>query len=79
MVEHALSILGTHFTWQLSAFLAEVGASEQPDFAALAALCERRTTLVAKLEEFSVGQNSNAAEGVKQVVSVGLSFRLTLS
>ena len=78
MIEHALSILGTHFIWQLNTFIIGAAASDQPDLLALAGLCESRSTLVAKLEEFSVGQNSNAAEGVKQTVSVTMLLHLGL-
>lgn len=69
MVEHALSILGSHLAWETLAFAAEAAEADEPDYAALASIVERRGTLLEKLEEFSVGHNSNAAEGVKQVVS----------
>lgn len=68
MVEHALAILGSHMSWRVRAFSLEAAEADEVDYGAMAALVEDRTKLLDKLEEFSVGHSSNAAEGVKQAV-----------
>lgn len=79
MVEHGLSILAVNFMWQLRSTAAAIASADQPDYAALASLTAHRTKLSERLEEFSVGQNSNAAERVKQAVSSGRASSSTSS
>ena len=67
MIQHALNVLGAHLTWSMQ----KIAAKDQEDALDgldLAAIVERRRALMEKLEEFSVGGNSNAVEGVKQAV-----------
>lgn len=51
-------------------FAVETAASGEADVAALAALVEHRSKLSDKFEEFSIGQNSNAVQNVKECVSI---------
>ncbi|SGZ15754.1 BQ5605_C029g10698 [Microbotryum silenes-dioicae] len=66
MVQHALSIQGTFVMWETLNLTKKAAENDQTDYGAIASLVERRGNMVDKLEEFSVGQTSNAAEGVKQ-------------
>lgn len=71
MIQHALNVLGAHLTWSMQ----KIAAKDQEDALdglELASIVERRRTLMEKLEEFSVGGNSNAVEGVKQAVRPSL-------
>lgn len=68
MVEHALEVLGTHLVWQLQAVVVETHQAGSADVASVLTVAERRQSFLDKLEEFAVGNETNAAEGVKQVV-----------
>lgn len=68
MVEHAIQVLGTHLVWQLQAVAVETVQAETADLPAIISVSERRRSLLDKLEEYAVGNETNAAEGVKQVV-----------
>ncbi|GAA6000843.1 cohesin subunit IRR1 [Rhodotorula paludigena] len=67
MVEHAIQVLGTHLVWQLQAVAVETVQAETADLPAIISVSERRRSLLDKLEEYAVGNETNAAEGVKQV------------
>ncbi|GAA5920161.1 hypothetical protein JCM6882_006360 [Rhodosporidiobolus microsporus] len=67
MIEHALNVLGTHIVWQLHAVTTETLQAGSADVAAVLTATEKRQSLLDKLEEFAVGNETNAAEGVKQV------------
>lgn len=68
MVEHAIGLLGGHICWQLRAVKTETTASGAADLPAILALSERRQSLLDRLEEYAVGSETNASEGVKQAV-----------
>lgn len=68
MVEHAINVLAGHLTWQLCTVALEARQAEKTDLAAIIAVSERRRTFLDKLEEYAVGNETNACEGVKQVV-----------
>ncbi|GAA5880996.1 hypothetical protein JCM1840_007214 [Sporobolomyces johnsonii] len=67
MIEHALSILRTDLIWQLQAVAVEVREADAVELGVVVALSERRQALLNRTEEFAVGNETNAAEGVKQV------------
>ncbi|PRQ73544.1 hypothetical protein AAT19DRAFT_15111 [Rhodotorula toruloides] len=67
MVEHAINVLAGHLTWQLCTVALEARQAEKTDLAAIIAVSERRRTFLDKLEEYAVGNETNACEGVKQV------------
>ncbi|BGP05787.1 cohesin complex subunit [Rhodotorula toruloides] len=75
MVEHAINVLAGHLTWQLCTVALEARQAEKTDLAAIIAVSERRRTLLDKLEEYAVGNETNACEGVKQV---SLAFTLDI-
>ncbi|BGP45801.1 cohesin complex subunit [Rhodotorula kratochvilovae] len=75
MIEHALNVLGTHLVWQLQAVAVEARESGTTDLPAILAVSDRRRSLLDRLEEFAVGNETNASEGVKQV---SLAFLLDL-
>ncbi|GAA6050117.1 hypothetical protein JCM3770_001381 [Rhodotorula araucariae] len=75
MIEHALNVLGTHLVWQLQAVAVESRESGTTDQPSILAVSERRQSLLDRLEEFAVGNETNATEGVKQV---SLAFLLDL-
>ncbi|BGP22583.1 cohesin complex subunit SA-1/2 [Rhodotorula toruloides] len=67
MVEHAINVLAGHLTWLLCTVAIEARQAEKTDLAAVIALSERRRAFLDKLEEYAVGNETNACEGVKQV------------
>jgi cohesin complex subunit SA-1/2 len=68
MVEHALEVLGMHLIWQLQSVVVETHQAKTADLGSVLNVAERRQSFLDKLEEFAVGNETNAAEGVKQVV-----------
>ncbi|GAA5843847.1 hypothetical protein JCM9279_000166 [Rhodotorula babjevae] len=79
MVEDAIDLLGGHICWQLRAIKAETTASGAPDLPAILAHSERRQSLLDRLEEYAVGSETNASEGVKQAALSVLLNIYTLS
>ncbi|GAA5977007.1 hypothetical protein JCM11641_002225 [Rhodosporidiobolus odoratus] len=75
MIEHALNVLGTHLIWQLQSLAIETRQADHVELAALVATTEARQALLDRLEEFAVGNETNAAEGVKQTA---LTFLLNI-
>ncbi|GAA5939798.1 hypothetical protein JCM10213_007796 [Rhodosporidiobolus nylandii] len=75
MIEHALNVLGTHLIWQLQSLAVETRQAGSADVGALVVVQERRQALLERMEEFAVGNETNAAEGVKQVA---LAFLLNI-
>ncbi|GAA5919670.1 hypothetical protein JCM1841_005220 [Sporobolomyces salmonicolor] len=67
MIEHALAILGTELIWQLQAVAVDVREADAVELGVVVALSERRQALLNRAEEFAVGNETNAAESVKQV------------
>lgn len=65
MIEHALGALGAHLTWRLLRLHASKGTA---DAETVSSVLGFRTALLEKCEEYAVGVNSNAAEGVKRHV-----------
>ncbi|SCV69509.1 BQ2448_2529 [Microbotryum intermedium] len=72
MVQHGLSIQGAFVMWETLTLTKKAAENDQADYGAIASLVERRGGMLNKLEEFSVGQTSNAAEAVKQTALVVL-------
>ncbi|GAA5922470.1 hypothetical protein JCM3775_005740 [Rhodotorula graminis] len=66
MVEHAINLLGGHICWQIRAVKDETTASGKADLPTILAVSERRQSLLDRLEEYAVGGETNASEGVKQ-------------
>ncbi|GAA6060152.1 hypothetical protein JCM10212_001449 [Sporobolomyces blumeae] len=71
MVEHALSILGTHLIWQLQVVALEAREAGAIDALTIDDLAARRKALLEKAEEFAVGTETNAVEAVK-AIALGL-------
>lgn len=69
MIEHALAILGTHLIWQLQIVAMEARDAGAIEESTLDSISARRRSLLEKTEEFAVGNESNACDGVKEVVS----------
>lgn len=67
MVQHSLTILFLHHSWAIVRL--KRSKDEGPEAAELTVVRERCTSLLQRLEEFSVGAGSNPAESVKQAVS----------
>ncbi|GAA5932633.1 cohesin subunit IRR1 [Sporobolomyces koalae] len=67
MIEHALSVLGLHLSWQLYTIALESRENGAADEIALDSISSRRSTILEKAEEFAVGKDTNACEGVKEV------------
>ncbi|GAA5978615.1 hypothetical protein JCM10908_004424 [Rhodotorula pacifica] len=67
LVGHAIRVLAVHLSWHLLTVVAEIRQAGSTDLQALVAVSEKRRTLLEKLEEFAVGNGTNAAEGVKRV------------
>jgi cohesin complex subunit SA-1/2 len=63
MVEQGLTLLTLHIFWKARRFPDEPGEAD-----ARAAFVEQRQMLLDKLVEFSVGTQSNTADGVRRVV-----------
>ncbi|GAA5890955.1 hypothetical protein JCM8208_003106 [Rhodotorula glutinis] len=66
MVEQAIGLLGGHICWQMRAVKDETTASGKADLPTILAVSERRQSLLDRLEEYAVGGETNASEGVKQ-------------
>jgi cohesin complex subunit SA-1/2 len=69
MVAHALSVLGLHLSWQLQIIALEAREGGAVEDLAVDNISARRTAVLEKSEEFAVGNETNAVEGVKEVVS----------
>lgn len=69
LIGHAIRVLAVHLSWHLLTVVAEIRQAGSTDLQALVAVSEKRRVLLEKLEEFAVGNGTNAAEGVKRVVS----------
>ncbi|GAA5879860.1 hypothetical protein JCM3774_002262 [Rhodotorula dairenensis] len=67
LVAHAIRVLAVHLSWHLLTVVAEIRQAGSTDLQALVAVSEKRRVLLEKLEEFAVGNGTNAAEGVKRV------------
>ncbi|GAA5954369.1 hypothetical protein JCM3765_004438 [Sporobolomyces pararoseus] len=67
MIEHALSVLGLHVSWQLQTVALESRESGAVELLTLDSISSRRNALLEKCEEFAVGNETNAVEGVKEV------------
>jgi hypothetical protein len=70
MIEHALSVLGIHISWQLQTVALESREAGAVEALTLDSIAARRNALLEKCEEFAVGNETNAVEGVKEVVSL---------
>ncbi|GAA6003229.1 hypothetical protein JCM10207_001811 [Rhodosporidiobolus poonsookiae] len=79
MVEHALRVLNTHVVWSLQALVLETRQAGSADLPAVLAFKDRRQSLLDKLEDFAVGNDTNAVEGVKQVALAALLDLHTIS
>lgn len=77
MIEHALSVLGLHISWQLQTVALETRESGAVEPLTLDSISSRRNALLEKCEEFAVGNETNAVEGVKEMVSGYLQLRLS--
>ncbi|GAA5877410.1 hypothetical protein JCM16303_003321 [Sporobolomyces ruberrimus] len=67
MVAHALSVLGLHLSWQLQIIALEAREGGAVEDLAVDNISARRTAVLEKSEEFAVGNETNAVEGVKEV------------
>lgn len=67
LIGHAVRVLAVHLSWHLLTVVAEFRQAGSTDLQALVAVSEKRRVLLEKLEEFAVGNGTNAAEGVKRV------------
>jgi cohesin complex subunit SA-1/2 len=75
MIEQGLHLLGLHIIWK-ARNLPDAKDTSPDSQSFRATLREQRDSLLEKLVEYVVGQQSNTAEGVKRTVSV--SFVLVL-
>lgn len=69
MVEQALNVLTLHLIWKAKGLLLTADPNAE-DNRFKEVLLEQRGSLIDKLKEFAVGNQSNTVEGVKRAVSM---------
>ncbi|GAA6029512.1 hypothetical protein JCM8097_003715 [Rhodosporidiobolus ruineniae] len=79
LIEHAVNILCTHLVWHLQSVAVETRQAGQAELGAVLNVKDKRQQLLDKLEEFAVGNETNAAEPVKQVALAFLLDIYTIS
>ncbi|GAA6013136.1 hypothetical protein JCM11491_005192 [Sporobolomyces phaffii] len=67
MIEHALSVLGLHLSWQLQTVALESREAGVVEALTLDSIASRQNALLEKSEEYAVGNETNAVERVKEL------------